>query len=165
MSYADDHETSPPPGGWDLRSCCRFRGLLEGPAELCLTQMTMRPRRPWGAAICETVAAFVGSREVQRSGMSNGHSRGLAGPWGVAKGATVATFVGFWEAQRSGGVKRTPSRPRVSLMGAAKSATVATFVGSWEARRSGASRGPCRDLAAPWGCELCTAGLSACSFA
>ena len=28
--------------------------------------MTMRPRRPWGAAICETVAACVGSWEVQR---------------------------------------------------------------------------------------------------
>ena len=46
-------------------------------------------------------ATFVGSREVQRTGVSNGHCRDLAAPWGAAKCASVATIVGSWEVQRS----------------------------------------------------------------
>ena len=72
VSYADHFETSPSPGVCDLRNCRHFRGLLGGPAEWCLTQTTMKLRRPWGAAICETVATFVSFREVQRRGVLRG---------------------------------------------------------------------------------------------
>ena len=60
-------------GGCDLRKCRHFRGLLGGPAEWCPTQTTTIARRPLGgAAICETVATFVGSWEVQRRGVLRG---------------------------------------------------------------------------------------------
>ena len=57
-------------------------------------------RRPWGAPICETVATFVGSWEVQRSGVLRTSERDLAVPGGAAICATVATFVSSWEVQR-----------------------------------------------------------------
>ena len=71
----------PVPGGCELRNCRWFRWLLGSPAECCHTQIRMRPRRPWGprtaneaspsfgAANCEIVATFVGSRGAQRNGV------------------------------------------------------------------------------------------------
>ena len=72
------------------------------PADCGVKRTPLRPRVSLGAAKCATVATFVGSWEVQRSGASNGHCRDLAAPWGAAKCASVATFVGSWEAQRTG---------------------------------------------------------------
>ena len=69
VSYGDHHETSESRGGCDLRNCGHFRGLLGGPARWCLTHIRMKPRRPLGVAIRETVATFVGSWEVQRGGV------------------------------------------------------------------------------------------------
>ena len=60
----------------------------------------MRPPRPWGAAICETVATFVGSWEGKQSDVlpeSEEASPSLEG----ANWETVAAFVGSWEAQQS----------------------------------------------------------------
>ena len=70
-----------------------------------------------GACSCETVAAFMGSWEVQRSGtakltsrlgapgrssgvMSHARQNETSTSLGAAKCETVATAVGFWVAQR-----------------------------------------------------------------
>ena len=58
---------APSLGCCQLRNCRHFRGPLGGPAEGCPTGITVRPRRPLGAAICASVATFVGSWEAQRS--------------------------------------------------------------------------------------------------
>ena len=64
------------------------------------TQINMRPRRPWGAANCETVASFVGCWRDQDE---------ASPPMGAANCETVAAFVGSWEVQRSD-VLRTSRR-------------------------------------------------------
>ena len=61
-------EASPSLGGCDLRNCRHFRGLLGGPAEGRLTGTRIEASPSLGAAICETVATFVGSWEGQRRG-------------------------------------------------------------------------------------------------
>ena len=131
VSYADDYETSQSLGGCDLRNCRHFRGLLGGPAEWCLTQMTMGPRRPWGAAICESVATFVGSWEAQPSGVGCHAdpvetSRRL---WGL-RSAQLSPL--SWAPGRPSGVVSYADQNEASpSLGAANCETVATFVGPW----------------------------------
>ena len=80
--------------GCELRCCRHFRGLLGGPAEWSWEQIPPRHRGSLGAAICAAVATFVGSWEVQRSGVVDRSRRDLADPWGVANCAIVArTYV------------------------------------------------------------------------
>ena len=76
-------EAPPSLGGCDLRNCRHFRGLLGGPAEWGLTQTQIRPRHPWGAAICETVATFEGCWGVQRSDVLRRFRLDLAIPEGL----------------------------------------------------------------------------------
>eukprot|EP00959_Pyramimonas_sp_CCMP1952_P165601 3461426-Pyramimonas_sp.AAC.1 len=59
----------------------------------------MGPRRPWGAAICETVATFAASCGAQRSGYPRRTQMGPRHPWGAAICEVVATFEACWGAQ------------------------------------------------------------------
>ena len=92
-SYADQNEASPSlkaasweaerdgvmckpergfhvPWGCELRNCHHIRRLLGIPKEWCHTQTKQNEASPsLGAASCETVATFVGSREAQRNGV------------------------------------------------------------------------------------------------
>ena len=61
------------------------------------THINMRPRRPWGAANCETVASFVGRWRDQNE---------ASPPLGAANCETVAAFGGSWEDQQNGVVFR-----------------------------------------------------------
>ena len=60
-----------------------------------------RPRRPWGATICDTGATFVSSWEGQRSGVLRTPRLDLAASWGLryAKMSQLSVAPG-----RSGGV-------------------------------------------------------------
>ena len=107
VPHADQNEASPFLRGCDLRNCRNFRGLRGGPAEWCPTQIRMRPRRPRGAAICETVATFEGCRWAQRSEAPPQIHTRPRHPWGAAICEAVATFVSSLEGQHSG-VLRTP---------------------------------------------------------
>eukprot|EP00959_Pyramimonas_sp_CCMP1952_P150535 3150469-Pyramimonas_sp.AAC.1 len=66
-----------------MRNCRHFRGLPVGPAERCTAQTRAGPRRPWGAAVCETVAAFEGCWWVLLSEAPHGSERDLAVPEGL----------------------------------------------------------------------------------
>ena len=130
----------------------------------------MKPRRPWGAANCETVVTFVGSWVAQRNGVIRRPELGLAVPescvlGGQARWCQMQTRK--W-APRSRGLRTAKPRPHSSApggpkewchtqtkqneaspsLGAANCETFATFVSSCEAQR------PEGGLAVPGGREL-----------
>ena len=99
-SYAHQIETSPSLGGYDRRNCRHFRELLGGPAQWCPTHIISRPRHPWGAVICETVATFEGCWRAQWSEAPPRIQIRTRQPWAAAICETAATFEGFWEVRR-----------------------------------------------------------------
>ena len=93
--------------------------------------MTMKPRRPPGAAICETDATFEGCWGVQRSEAPPRFRLDLAIPGWLrsAKLSPLSRAAGGPSGVTSYGDSDLTSP---SLGGAAICETVPTFVGSWE---------------------------------
>ena len=113
----------------------------------------MRPRRPWGAAICETVATFVSSWEVQRKDVLRGSKEASPSPGGSDL-RNCRHCRGLLGGPAEGCPTRITTRPRGAL-GGSICETVATFVGSWKVQRRGALCGSPLDLAVPWGAAIC----------
>ena len=101
--YADHHDSSPlSGGGCDLRNCRHFRGLLRGPAEVRLTQITTVARRPLGGCDLRNCRHFRGHLRGPAEVRLTQHTAIARRHLGAAICVTVATFAGSWEVQQRG---------------------------------------------------------------
>ena len=112
----------------------------------------MRPHCPWRAAICETVATFVGSWEGQRKWEPRGSEEASPSLTGLR---TAKLSSRSWASGRSSGVTPYADQNEASPpLGAANCETVGVFGGSWEGQRKWDPRGSEEAWPSLRGCDL-----------